>query len=265
MIQMRVLFGAQDVLELVTEEYVPVATDATEEHKEAQRATRKKDQKALFYIHRCVNESVFEKIADSTTAKEAWDILTRCYGGDASVKKVQLQTLRKQYENLNMKNNEKVSEYISRVILITNEVKACGETLSEQVIIEKILRSLTPQFDYIVVSIEHSKDLETMRMEELQSSLEAQELCMTERASERKVEQTLKASFVKKDQKHRRGDRFQKSETSTSDEKKHQKGNEKYDKKKVQCYCCKQFGHFARDCRLNKGKKAEETNIARGD
>ena len=63
-----------------------------------------------------------------------------------------------------MKNSEKVSEYISKMILITNEMKTCGETLSEQVIIEKILRSLTPQFDYIVVSIEHSKNLETMRI-----------------------------------------------------------------------------------------------------
>src|ERR1051325_10422523 len=130
------------------------------------------------------------------------------------------------------------------------------------------MRSLTPQFDYIVVVIEHSKDLETMRIEELQSSLEAHELRLIERTSERKVEQALKASFVKKDQKHswseaknRRGDRFQKSETSTSDEKKHQKRKEK---KKVQCYCCKQFGHFARDCWSNKGRKSDEENIARG-
>ena len=133
----------------------------------------------------------------------------RCYGGDASVKKVKLQSLRKQYENLNMKSSEKGFEYISRVILITNEMKACGETLSEQVIIEKIPRSLTPQFDYIVVSIEHSKNLETMRIEELQSSLEAQELRLTERTYEREVEQALKASFVKKDHKqNRRGDKF---------------------------------------------------------
>ena len=64
-----------------------------------------------------------------------------------------------------MKSSEKVSEYISRVILITNEMRACGETLSEQVIIEMVLRSLTPQFDYIVVAIEHNKDLETMKIE----------------------------------------------------------------------------------------------------
>ena len=208
-IQMRALFGAQDILDLVSEGYVPVAADATEEQKSAERATRKRDQKALFYIHQCVDESVFEKIVDSTTSKGAWDILTRCYGGDVSVKKVKLQSLRKQYENLNMNNSEKVSEYISIMVLITNKMKVCGETLSEQVIIEKILRSLTPQFDYIVVSIEHSKDLETMRIEELQSSLEAQELRLTERTSEREVEQALKASFVKKDQKqNRRGAGF---------------------------------------------------------
>ena len=69
---------------------------------------------------------MFEKIADSEIAKVVWDILVRCYGGDTSVKKVKLQSLRKQYENLNMKDNEKVSEYISRVFLITNEMKACG-------------------------------------------------------------------------------------------------------------------------------------------
>ncbi|XP_050875953.1 uncharacterized protein LOC127079616 [Lathyrus oleraceus] len=71
---------------------------------------RKKDQKALFYIHQCVDVNVFEKIVDSTTTTDAWDIL--------------------------------------------------------------VLRSLTSQFDYIVVEIERSKDLNTMRVEELQSSLE---------------------------------------------------------------------------------------------
>ena len=54
-------------------------------------------------------------------------------------------------------------------------------SLSEQVIIEKVLRSLTPQFDYIVVATKHSKETSTMRIEELQSILEAQELHLTQK------------------------------------------------------------------------------------
>ena len=64
-----------------------------------------------------------------------------------------------------MKSNEKVPTYIFKVFMSTNEMKSCGETLFEQVIIEKVLRSLTPQFDYIVIEIEHSKELSTMRIE----------------------------------------------------------------------------------------------------
>src|SRR4051812_19246754 len=103
MIQMRVLFGAQDDLELVTEGCVLVAVDATKEQRETHIKTRKRDQKALFFIHQCVNVNVIEKIVDSTTAKEAWDTLVRCYSGDESMKKGKPQCLRKQYENLNMK------------------------------------------------------------------------------------------------------------------------------------------------------------------
>jgi hypothetical protein len=109
-----------------------------------------------------------------------------------------------------------------------------------------------------------------MRIEELQSSLEAQELCLTERNSEREVEQqALKADSGKNYQKKswseakRRSDGVQKPETSNSDKQKYQKGKEKFDKKKIQCYCCQKFGHFASECRSNKERKSEEANIAR--
>ncbi|XP_050895389.1 uncharacterized protein LOC127102011 [Lathyrus oleraceus] len=127
----------------------------------------------------------FEKIIDSTTTKV---VGTHRYS-DASMKKVKLQSLRKKYGNLRMKNNEKVPDFISIVFLITSEMKLCGETLSEERTIEKVLRSLTPQFGYIVVEIKHSKDLNTMIIEELQNSLEAQEFCLTKRNSEMEVEQ----------------------------------------------------------------------------
>ncbi|RDX85553.1 hypothetical protein CR513_33245, partial [Mucuna pruriens] len=51
--------------------------------------------------------------------------------------------------------------------------QVCGEKLLDQQIVDNFLRTLTLLFDHIVVAIEESKDLERMRVEELQNSLEA--------------------------------------------------------------------------------------------
>ncbi|XP_050878744.1 uncharacterized protein LOC127082551 [Lathyrus oleraceus] len=93
-----------------------------------------------------------------------------------------------------MKNNEKVSDYIAKVIVITNEMKSYGETLFKQVIIEKVQRSLAPQLYYIVVAIKHFKDTNTMRIEELRSCLEAQQLHLIERNSKKRVRTSSKRS-----------------------------------------------------------------------
>lgn len=105
-----------------------------------------------------------------------------------------------------------------------------------------------------------------MRIEELQSSLWAQELRLTERNSKKELEQALKASFGKKSQKQAWLENkkeydggVQKSELSNSD-KKHQnihKGKEKFDKRKVWCYSCNKFGHFTIDYWSNKVRKGE--------
>jgi hypothetical protein len=62
---------------------------------------------------------------------------------------------------------------------------------TDQQINEKVMRTLTSKFDFIVVAIQESKDISTMRMEYLQSSLEAHELLVIERGAERTMQQAL--------------------------------------------------------------------------
>ena len=59
-------------------------------------------------------------------------------------------------------------------------------------VVEKILRSLTEKFNYVVCSIEESKDIDSLTVDELQSSLIVHEQKFQRRNSE---EQALKATY----------------------------------------------------------------------
>lgn len=62
------------------------------------------------------------------------------------------------------------------------------------------MRSLAASFYYIIVSIEESKNLVNMNVEELHASLKADEMGLEKRnsESEKVVEQALRARFTKK-------------------------------------------------------------------
>ncbi|KAA8517280.1 hypothetical protein F0562_017573 [Nyssa sinensis] len=70
-----------------------------------------------------------------------------------------------------MKAGELVNEYFAWTLIIANKIKANGEGKGDVAVVEKILRSMTPKFDYVMCSIEESKDTDTLTIDELQSSL----------------------------------------------------------------------------------------------
>ncbi|KAD2204143.1 hypothetical protein E3N88_41639 [Mikania micrantha] len=74
-----------------------------------------------------------------------------------------------------MKEGEAVAEYLSRVMKNVNQERAYGENISDQRVIEKLLRSLPQRWDHVVAVIEESKDLTTMSFDQLMGSLQAHE------------------------------------------------------------------------------------------
>jgi gag-polypeptide of LTR copia-type len=143
----------------------------------ALKETRSKDKAALYMLFWAVDESGFEKIAGATTSKEAWDILEKVFKGTDRVKQVRLQTLRGELESMKMKESESVSDYITRVQAVVNQLIRNGESLTDARVVEKILRSLTGNFENVVCVIEESKDLAKLTVDELAGSLETHEQC----------------------------------------------------------------------------------------
>ncbi|RDX98790.1 hypothetical protein CR513_18238, partial [Mucuna pruriens] len=155
------------------------------EQKETHRENKRLDCKARVLLHQCVSANVFQKISQAATSKQAWDILQQVYGNTRRTKKVRLQSLRRQYELLSMTEQETIADYFNRIQVVTNSMRAYDEAMTDSKIMEKVLKTLTPSFDHIVVAIEESKD--QMTVEELQNSLKAHEQRVLKRKSNDKV------------------------------------------------------------------------------
>ncbi|XP_074351364.1 uncharacterized protein LOC141690467 [Apium graveolens] len=125
--------------------------------------------------------------------KEAWEILQKSFQGVEKVKKVRLQVLRGEFENLKMKNSENIGEFVTRLKAVTNEMKRNGESLDDVRVMEKLLRLLTRKFDYVVTSIEESKDLSTISIDELVGSLQAHEQRMNQYDDASHLEKALQS------------------------------------------------------------------------
>ncbi|MBE2321338.1 retrotransposon gag domain-containing protein, partial [Solirubrobacter sp. CPCC 204708] len=181
---------------------------------DAQRTTlktdRKKDCKAKSILYQGLDESTFEIIASAKTSNEVWEMLQKTYKGADKVKSIRLQTLRGEFEFLCMKSSESISEFYTRVMVVANQIRRNGEVLTNMRISEKILRSLDPKFDFIVVALEETKDLETLSVEELVGSLKAHEKKITRRSEVKVLEQALQSKL------HLNTERYVQGGTSTS-------------------------------------------------
>lgn len=69
-----------------------------------------------------MDKSIFPRIASCTTTKDAWKALKDGYQGSNQVKQVRIQTLKRDFENLKMNDEDKVANYYVRVQTYVMEV-----------------------------------------------------------------------------------------------------------------------------------------------
>ncbi|XP_076926485.1 uncharacterized protein LOC143589674 [Bidens hawaiensis] len=157
------------------------------------REKMKKDAKALSLIQQAVHDEVFSRIAAASTSKQAWTLLQTEYQGDSKVKTVKLQGLGRDFETLQMKEGEGVADFLSKVMKNVNQKRAYGEDVSDQLVVESVLRSLPPRWDHVVTAIEKSKDLSRLSFDQLMGSLQAHEVIVNRNVDQVEEEHAFQA------------------------------------------------------------------------
>ena len=225
---------------VVRDGFVEATSDET--MTDAQRKTldeaRLKDLKAKNYLFSAIDKTVLKTITLKNTSKQLWDSMKLKYQGNSRVKRAQLQTLRRNFELLEMKIGESVTDYFGRVMVVANDMRNCGDDMEDVKIVEKILRTLTENFNYIVCSIEESKDIDSLSVDALQSSLLVHEQKMR-KSNNGGDDQVLKVTF---DDKGGRGRGRMVQGRGRG------RGGRSFNKATIECFKCHKLGHFQYEC-----------------
>ncbi|XP_072087328.1 uncharacterized protein [Arachis hypogaea] len=88
----------------------------------------------------------YQKVSRCKTRKEIWDKLQVTYEGTTQVKETMIDILSKEYEIFSMKEGELIDDIFERLSIIINSLDAIRITHSEQVLVRKVLRSLTKDY-----------------------------------------------------------------------------------------------------------------------
>jgi len=158
---------SKELWQLVEDGIPTVGATSTEVQRKSIADAQLKDLKVKNFLFQAIDREILETILDKSTSQAIWRSMQQKYQGSTRVKRAQLQALRREFELLPMKDGEKVDSYLG----VVNKMKSNGEVMDSSIVVSKILRSLTTNFNYVVCSIEESNDLNTLSLDELHGSL----------------------------------------------------------------------------------------------
>ncbi|GJX70524.1 hypothetical protein Tco_0307695 [Tanacetum coccineum] len=119
-----------------------------------------------------VEKLTFNSIKDAKLLLEA---VEKIFGGNAATKKTQRNLLKQQFENFTAPSSEMLDQTFDRLQKLMSQLKLLDEKLSQEDVNQKLLRSLSPEWNTHAVVWRNKAELETMSMDDLYNNLKVYE------------------------------------------------------------------------------------------
>ncbi|GJY06747.1 hypothetical protein Tco_0373801, partial [Tanacetum coccineum] len=110
----------------------------------------------------------FNSIKDAKLLLEA---VEKRFGGNAATKKTQRNLLKQQYENFTAPSSEMLDQTFDRLQKLMSQLELLDEKLSQEDVNQKLLRSLSPEWNTHAIVWRNKAELETMSMYDLYNNL----------------------------------------------------------------------------------------------
>ncbi|GKB85616.1 hypothetical protein Tco_0957888, partial [Tanacetum coccineum] len=109
------------------------------------------------------------------SAKPLMEAIEKRFGGNKESKKVQKTLLKQQYENFNGSTSERLDKTYDRLQKLISQQKIHGETIPQEDLNLKLLRSLPSKWNTHTLIWRNKPDLETLSMDDLYNNLKIYE------------------------------------------------------------------------------------------
>nr|GEX95177.1 hypothetical protein [Tanacetum cinerariifolium] len=139
------------------------------------KAQRRLDVKARSTLMRGIPNEHQLKFNSIKYAKKLLEAIEKRFGGNAATKKTQRNLLKQQYENFTALNSKMLNQTFDRLQKLMSQLELLGEKLSQEDVNQKLLRSLSVEWNTHVVVWRNKADLETISMYDLYNNLKVNE------------------------------------------------------------------------------------------
>ncbi|GJV93945.1 hypothetical protein Tco_1541758 [Tanacetum coccineum] len=95
--------------------------------------------------------------------------------GNAAIKKTQRNLLKQQYENFTPSNSEVLDQTFDRLQKLTSQLEIHGETISQEDVNKKFLRSLSPEWNTHTIVWRNKLEIDTLILDDLYNNLKIYE------------------------------------------------------------------------------------------